>query len=121
MNNFALDTLLQLVICLDKRKEPVYKYPADEKDKKLEMCVVNFWKRLQWEINHCSDTKQIKECLDYAYCKVYAYYKAKVIWYYDAYLMERLANEKFMKITVGVYKVVEEFMKELGRLYDGRI
>lgn len=121
MNEFALNSIDKLLDSIEKGLNPIYTCPADARDQKLETCIGKFWGKMQCEIHKCRDSAQIEECLDYTYCKVKAYYKAKTSWYYDAYLWEKYANKKFLKITVGVYKVVEEFMKELGELYDGRI
>ena len=121
MNKYSLELIKRLLDNLNDDGREAFPIPESEREKKLCDTADDFWVSLMNVIVKDCPANEKDACIRYAYAKIYAFYKSEIDWDYDAYIWEKEANTYFLKITVGCYSLVRDFMSFLEDYKNGRI
>ena len=122
MNKYGLELIERLLEILYCGWSEAFPEPENESEEKLRTYACTFLMSLKDTLKKY-DASGRDHCFGYAYAyaKIYAFYNSVKKWYCDAYIWEKVANEYFLKINVGVYCLVKNFMSFLEDYKNGRI
>lgn len=122
MNKYSLELIERLLEKLYCGWSDPFPEPENETEEKLRTCACTFLTELKDTFKNYDATEK-DYCFGYAYAydKIYAFYNAVKGWYFDAYIWEKEANSYMLKINVGTYCLIRNFMSILENYRDGRI